>query len=239
MTGPSHFCTTRWTMVLQAGNRDSPEREAALAELLQAYWYPLYGYIRRKGYEAHAAEDMLQGFIARLLEKDSLRGVQEGRGRFRNFLLVSLRNYLASEVERAKAQKRGGTSRVLSLDFDAADARYQCEPSHDETAERYFERDWALGVIEQTFARLAAESSEADKGQQFAVLSKYLVSASAVPSYAAAAAELGISEGAVKTAVHRLRAKFRERLCEQVATTLGNDDLIEDEIHRLFAALQM
>jgi RNA polymerase sigma-70 factor (ECF subfamily) len=239
MTGPSHFCTTRWTMVLQAGDRNSPEREAALAELLQAYWYPLYGYIRRQGYEAHAAEDLLQGFIARLLEKDSLRDVQEGRGRFRNFLLVSLRNYLASEVERSRAQKRGGNSRVLSLDFKAADARYQCEPSHDVTADRLFERDWALGVIEQTFARLAAESSEADKGRQFAMLSKYLASTTTAPSYAEAAVELGMSEGAVKTAVHRLRAKFRERLCEQVATTLGNDDLMEDEIHRLFAALRV
>ena len=114
MTGPSHFCTTRWTMVLQAGDCDSPQREAVLAELLQAYWYPLYGFIRRQGYEAHAAEDLMQGFVARLLEKDSLRGVQQGRGRFRNFLLVSLRNYLASQVERSKAQKRGGNSRVVS-----------------------------------------------------------------------------------------------------------------------------
>jgi RNA polymerase sigma-70 factor (ECF subfamily) len=239
MTGPSHFCTTQWTVVLQAGDRNSPGREAALADLLEAYWYPLYGYVRRQGYEAHTAEDLLQGFIARLLEKDSLCGVQEGRGRFRNFLLVSLRNYLASEIERSRAQKRGGSSRVLSLDFEAADVRYQCEPSHSITAEQLFERDWALGVIEQTFARLAAESSEGGKGRHFQVLSKYLVSNSAVPSYAEAAAELGMSEGAVKTAVHRLRAKFRERLCEQVGATLGNDELMEDEIRRLFAALQV
>jgi RNA polymerase sigma-70 factor (ECF subfamily) len=239
MTGPSHFCTTRWTMVLQAGDRDSPAREAALAELLQAYWYPLYSYIRRQGYEAHAAEDLLQGFIARLLEKDSLRGVQEGRGRFRNFLLVSLRNYLASEVERSLAQKRGGSSRVLSLDFGAADARYQCEPSHDETADRLFERDWALDVIEKTFARLAADSEEAGKKQQFTVLSKYLIAAEATPSYAEAATALEMTEGAVKTAVHRLRGRFRTLLCEQVATTLGSDDLMEDEIRRLFAALRV
>lgn len=238
MNGPSHFCTTRWTMVLQAGKRDAPEREAALAELLQAYWYPLYGYIRRKGYESHTAEDLLQGFIARLLEKDALRGVQEGRGRFRNFLLVSLRNYLAGEAERSKAQKRGA-ARVLSLDFEAADARFLCQPSHDITAERLYERDWALGIIEQTFARLAAESCAADNDRQFAVLSKYLVGTTAVPTYAEAAAELGMSEGAIKTAVHRLRAKFRERLCEQVATTLGNDDLLEDEIQRLFSALSV
>ena len=239
MIGPSHFCTTRWTVVLQAGDKDSPLREEALAELLQAYWYPLYGFVRRQGYNAHVAEDLLQGFIARLLEKDSLRGVREGQGRFRSFLLVCLRNYLASEVERNKALKRGGSSRILSLDFEAADARYQREPSHDVTAERLFERDWALGVIEQTFCRLAAEWNEAGKTQQFAALSKYLVATETVPSYASAAADLGMSEGAVKTAVHRLRGRFRELLCEQVAATLHSDDLMEDEIHRIFAALRV
>src|SRR5829696_6358956 len=133
MTGQQHFCTTRWTVVLQAGDKDSPLREAALAELLQAYWYPLYGFIRRQGYQAEVAEDLLQGFMARLLEKDSLRNVQEGRGRFRSFMLVCLRNYLTSEAERARAAKRGGAARVLSLDFEAADQRYQIEPSHDVT----------------------------------------------------------------------------------------------------------
>ncbi|MFO0789946.1 MAG: RNA polymerase subunit sigma-24 [Pirellulales bacterium] len=234
-----HFCTTRWTIVLQAGDRNSPEREQALAELLQSYWYPLYCYIRRRGHQAAAAEDLLQSFIARLLEKDSLRGVRAGQGRFRNFLLVALRNYLASESERAHAQKRGGNVRTLALDFEAADARFRREPSHNVTADRLFERDWALDVIEQTFARLAAEWGTASKQKQFAVLSKYLINSNAAPPYSAAASELGASEGAVKTAVHRLRSRFRQLLCEQVATTLGNDDLMEDEIRRLFAALSV
>ena len=128
---------------------------------------------------------------------------------------------------------------MLSLDFEAADARYQCEPSHDVTAERLFERDWASASSNRLSPASPLNGVAADKGQQFRVLSKYLVSTSAVPSYSAAAAELGMSEGAVKTAVHRLRAKFRERLCEQVETTLGNDELIEDEIRRLFAALSL
>ncbi len=239
MTGPTHFCTTRWTVVLQAGDRDSAVRDAALAELLEAYWYPLYGFIRRQGYNQHEAEDLLQGFMARLLEKNSLSHVQEGRGRFRNFLLVCLRNYLAGEVERTSAAKRGGGRRPVSLDFRAADARFAHEPAHELTAQRQFERDWAVELIGQVFSRLAADWNSAGKEKQFAVLSKYLVGAEPTPSYASAAEELGMSEGAVKTAVHRLRGQFRELLCEQVAATLDRDDLLEDEIRRLFSALRV
>jgi RNA polymerase sigma-70 factor (ECF subfamily) len=226
-------------MVLQAIDRNSPFREEALAELLQAYWYPLYGYIRRRGYDAHTAEDLLQAFLASVLEKDSFRGVQQGQGRFRNFLLVCLRNFLVSEVERARALKRGGNLRIGSLDFAGADARYQLEPSHNITAERLFERDWAQGIIEQTFARLAGEWAKSGKARQFQILSRYLITTSAAPSYAEAAAKLRTTEGAVKTAVHRLRAQFRELLCQHVVTTIGNDDLLEDEIRHLFSALSL
>lgn len=239
MPGPRHFCTTRWTVVLQAGDRNSAESAAALAELLESYWYPLYGFIRRQGYGEHEAEDLLQGFIARLLEKDSLSHVQQGRGRFRNFLLVCLRNYLAGEVERATAAKRGGGSRPVSIDFQAADTRYTHEPAHKLTADRQFERDWALELIRQAFARLASEWKSAGKESQFAALSKYLLGAEPAPTYAKAAERLGMSEGAVKTAVHRLRGQFRELLCEQVAGTLDRDDLLEDEIRRLFSALRV
>ena len=127
----------------------------------------------------------------------------------------------------------------MSLDFEGADARYQLEPSHDLTAERLFERDWALGIIEKTFATLSGQWTQAGKVKQFEVLSKYLVAAQSAPTYADAAAQLGVSEGAVKTAVHRLRAQFRELLCEQVMSTLGNDDLLEDEIRLLFSALSV
>ena len=239
MPGPRHFCTTRWTVVLQAADRDSAERDAALAELLESYWYPLYGFIRRQGYDQHEAEDLLQGFIARLLEKDSLSHVEEGRGRFRNFLLVCLRNYLAGAVEQASAQKRGGGRRPVSIDFQAADTRFTHEPAHELTAQRQFERDWALELIGQAFARLAAEWKSTGKEKQFAALSQYLVGTEPAPSYAAAAAKLGMTEGAVKTAVHRLRGRFREALCEQVAATLDRDELLEDEIRRLFAALRV
>ena len=226
-------------MVLQAGDQESALREQALAELLQAYWQPLYCYIRRQGYQQAAAEDLLQAFVANVLERNSFSKVQAGRGRFRNFLLVCLRNFLTSEAERARALKRGGATRALSLDFQDAATRYQLEPSHDLTAERLFERDWALGIIEKTFAALADQWTQAGKAKQFEVLSKYLVTTQSAPSYAEAAAQLEATEGAVKTAVHRLRAQFRELLCEQVMSTLGNDDLLEDEIRLLFSALSV
>lgn len=226
-------------MVLEAGDPSSPRRQEALAELLKAYWYPLYGFIRRQGHNAAEAEDLLQDFIARLLEKDGLRDVRQGQGRFRNFLLVCLRNHLACEHERANAQKRGGSARKLSLDFHTADRRYLMEPSHDATADKLFERDWALELIQQTFQRLAAESTEQDKSDQFSALSKYLVGAEDAVPYAATARALGTSEGAVKTAVHRLRTRFRQLLCQQVSATLADDELLEDEIQRLFSALRM
>jgi RNA polymerase sigma-70 factor (ECF subfamily) len=239
MTGPRHFCTTRWTVVRHAGDPSSPQRREALAELLQTYWYPLYGFIRRQGYDSNQAEDVLQGFIAGLLERDSLQNVRAGEGRFRNFLLVCLRNFMASEASRAAAQKRGGGARVLSLDFDDAMTRYHLQPAHEATAEKLFERDWALELIQQTVSRLADEWRQQGKESHFAQLSPYLVGAEERASYAATASALGMTEGAVKTAVHRLRARFRQLLCEQVSATLANDELLADEIRRMFAALNV
>jgi RNA polymerase sigma factor (sigma-70 family) len=226
-------------MVRNAGDPNSPQRREALSELLQTYWYPLYGFIRRQGYEANQAEDLLQGFIAALLERDALKNVRAGEGRFRNFLLVCLRNFMASEASRAAAQKRGGGKQVLSLDFEDAVARYQHQPAHEATAEKLFERDWALELIQQTFSRLAEEWKQHGKESHFAKLSPYLVGADERASYAETATELGTSEGAVKTAVHRIRARFRQLLCEQVSATLASDELLEDEIRRMFAALDV
>jgi len=224
-------------MVLQAGDPNSPVRQQALSELLQSYWYPLYGFIRRQGRDAVEAEDLLQDFVTRLLEKDLLQGVREGQGRFRNFLLVCLRNYMTDEASRSGALKRGGGVRKLSLDFESAGVRYRSEPSHEATAERLSERDWALELIQQTFGRLSAEWESQGKSRHFTALSKFLIGSSTDATYAATGVELGMSEGAVKTAVHRLRGRFRQLLCEQVSATLSSDELLEDEIRRLFAAL--
>jgi RNA polymerase sigma-70 factor (ECF subfamily) len=226
-------------MVFQAGDPSSPARDEAFAELLRLYWYPLYAFIRRQGHNAHQAEDLLQSFLARLLENESLQQVRQGQGRFRNFLLVCLRNYMTNEAERANAQKRGGGKRTLSLDFESADSRFQFEPAHQVTAERLFERDWALELIQNTFSQLSCEWRGQGKSHQFDALSKFLVGTAEGVTYAAAGRELGMSEGAVKTAVHRLRARFRQVLCEQVSATLADDELLDDEIRRLFEALSV
>jgi RNA polymerase sigma-70 factor (ECF subfamily) len=239
MVNSPQFQTTRWTVVLQAADRRSPEHRAAMAAMLQSYWYPLFVFIRRQGYDVHQAEDLLQGFLARLLEKELLRNVGEGHGRFRNFLLVCLRRYLANEAEREQAQKRGGEAATLSFDFAAADARYQHEPADELTPQRQFERDWAVELLEKTFRRLAESWSAAGKQASFLALKDFLIAPREGASYAATAERLGMTEGAVKTAVHRLRAQFRQILCDEVAATLDRDELLEDEIRRLFSALRV
>jgi RNA polymerase sigma factor (sigma-70 family) len=235
----SHFQTTRWTLVMRAASGDSQRGREALAEMLEGYWYPLYFYLRRQDYDVHQAEDLLQGFVLRMLEKGYLANVISGRGRFRNFLLVSLRNYLASDHERTTAQKRGGRAITHSLDIQAAEGRYQADPAHELTAERLFDRAWALGLLEQSLARLAEAWRVAGKGQQLELLKSYLVLQSETISYRDAAEKLGLTEGAIKTAVHRLRTQFRHILCDLVASTLDREELLEDEIRRLFAALRL
>jgi RNA polymerase sigma factor (sigma-70 family) len=234
----SQFQTTRWTLVMRAASGDSGGREA-LAEMLEGYWHPLYFYLRRRGCEVHQAEDLLQGFILRMLEKGYLENVVSGRGRFRNFLLVSLRNYLASDHERTSAQRRGGQAITHSLDIQAAEGRYQADPAHELTAERLFDRAWALGLLEQSLVRLSEAWRMAAKERQLEALKVFLAPHSEAISYREAAGKLGLTEGAVKTAVHRLRTQFRQILCELVAATLDREELLEDEIHRLFAALRL
>jgi len=235
---PIRFQTTRWTLVLRAADRHSTEGQKALAEMLELYWYPLYSYLRRQGHDTHEAEDLLQAFIARILEKDLFQDVVAGRGRFRNFLLVSLRRFAASEHERANAQRRGGQSAIRSFDAQDADRRYTSDPAHEFTAERLFDRAWALELLHQSLSRLSESWQSVDKARVFKTLKAFLLPQHGEGSYKAAAEQLGMTEGAVKTAVHRLRAQFRQILCDQVAATLDRDELLEDEIHRLFAALR-
>jgi RNA polymerase sigma factor (sigma-70 family) len=235
---PIRFQTTRWTLVLRAADRHSIDGRKALAEMLELYWYPLYGYLRRQGYDSHEAEDLLQAFIARILEKDLFQDVAAGRGRFRNFLLVSLRRFAASAQERASARKRGGQSAIYSFDIHDADRRYASDPAHELTAERLFDRAWALELLHQALARLNESWETADKARVFKSLKGFLLPQRGEGSYREVADQLGMTEGAVKTAVHRLRAQFRQILCDQVAATLDRDELLEDEIHRLFAALR-
>src|ERR1700728_2764031 len=147
-SGSRQFATTRWSLVLAAGQRSSPQSPAALATLCENYWYPLYAYVRRRGHGADEAQDFTQAFFARLLEKNDLAAADPGRGRFRSFLLASLKHFLANEWDRARAQKRGGGRFVLSIDFGTAEERYRAEPSHAVTPEKIFERRWALVLLE-------------------------------------------------------------------------------------------
>jgi RNA polymerase sigma factor (sigma-70 family) len=223
--------------VLAAGRRSSPDSEKALAALCRIYWYPLYAYIRHHGAEVHHAQDLTQDFFARLLEKNILAVAQPERGRFRTFLLSTLKNFLCNEYDKARAKKRGGDRLVLSLDFEAGESRYRMEPAHTLTAERLFERQWALAVLDRVLGLLRAEFAAAGKEPLFDTLKALLTAGRKEASYAAAAETLGMTEGAIRVAAHRLRRRYRGLLRAEVAQTVAEPDEIDDEIRRLFETL--
>jgi RNA polymerase sigma-70 factor (ECF subfamily) len=232
------FATTRWSLVLAAGRESSAESEAALATLCETYWYPLYAYVRRQGYDSAEAQDLTQGFFARLLEKKYVQQVQRERGRFRSFLLASLKHYIINEWDRSRAAKRGGGRKHLRVDFKAGESRYRLEPAGVETPESVFEKQWALALLEQVQEALRDEFRDAGKEDHFDRLSVYLTGETRSASYRELAAELGTTEGAVKVAVHRLRKRFRSRLREEIAQTVSSEADIDDEIRALFDALR-
>lgn len=233
------FYTTRWSTVLAAADRSSPESAEALATLCRVYWYPLYAFVRRRGYSAHEAEDLTQEFFARLLEKDYLKGIGPEKGRFRSFLLVCMRRFLANEWDRSRAKKRDSGRAMISIDLREAENRYCGEPADCMTGERIFERRWALALLEQAIGRLEDEFRRSKKTRLFERLKVYLVAEHRAPPYAQVAEELGMSEGAVKVAVHRLRQRFRRTVRAEVARTLDDPNDVDDEIRRLFEVLKM
>jgi len=236
-TGASHFVTTHWSVVLAAGRRDSPASRRALATLCETYWYPLYAYIRRWGRTADDAQDLTQAFFAALLEKHYLEAANRERGRFRSFLLTAFNRFLSKERDRAMAKKRGGSRKTISLDAEAGESRYAQEPSHEWTPERIYERRWALTLLEQVMARLREQYAEAGRTALFERLKVFLAGETGAPPYRQVAAELGMTEGAVKVAVHRLRRKYREILRLEVAQTVADPQEVDDELRHLFAAL--
>ncbi len=233
-----HFATTRWSVVLAAGKSNSAEARDALTVLCETYWYPLYAYVRRQGYDSASAQDLTQGFFARLLEKEDLRNVSRERGRFRSFLLASLKHYLINEWDRARAEKRGGGRRHLSLDFDAAESRYRLEPADPNTPEAIYARQWALTLLDRVFEVLRQEAEDAGKASQFQHVRDFLTGAEPSGSYKQSAELLGMTEGAVKTAVHRLRRRFKERLRGEIAQTVSTEEDVDDEIRHLFEVLR-
>jgi RNA polymerase sigma factor (sigma-70 family) len=229
-----NFPTTQWTVVLHAGRDELAQAQAALTQLCQAYWYPLYSFVRRRGYSPHDAEDLTQAFFAQLLEKRGLERVDPELGRFRTFLLASLKNFLANDWDRTHARKRGGGQTIVSLNEESAESRYQLEPSHDMTPERHFERQWALILLDQVLDTLRDEYHTEGKGDLFEELKAVIVHPAG--QYADMAARLQRTEGAIKVAVHRLRHRYRELMRARIAETVGEAD-VEDELRHLVAVL--
>ncbi len=229
--------TTQWSVVIAAARESAPESRQALQTLCQTYWYPLYAYVRQRGYQPADAQDLVQAFFAHVLEKGVLAAADPRRGRFRTFLLTVLQRFIGAQRQRAAARKRGGAVRVLSLDFQYAEQRYCHEPFHELTPEHVFQRRWALTVLDDVLARLEQECAAKGKTPLFDGLKTFLTG-TAHTTYDEASAALGMSPGAIKVAVHRLRRRYRELLRQQVADTVAGPDQVDDELDCLLSALR-
>jgi len=235
---PAAFTATHWSVVLAAGRADSPAAHDALARLCRDYWQPLYTYVRRRGHDAHDAQDLTQEFFARLLEKDWLKQVQPEKGKFRSFLLAALNHFLSNEWDKRQRLKRGGGAAIVSLnDTRAEEARLAHEPADTLTPERAFERRWALTLIERALGKLEAECTAKGRGAEFAALQPFLSAKPDGEEYLRAAGQLGMSEGTLRVAVHRLRRKMGEHLRAEIAQTVARPEDVEAELRELFAAL--
>lgn len=232
------FHTTRWSLIRSAaGGSDRSLARAALEELCELYWRPLYSWLRRNGSTAHEAEDLVQGFYVALLERDDFTRLAPERGRFRSFLLASLRHYVSNQRDYDRAAKRGGGLRRFSLDVDAAEKRLIREPSDQSSQDALYDRVWAETVLERAHERLQAQYATAGRRERYAALAPHLAGAGA-QSYARVAGDLGLTEGAVKVAVHRLRQEFRDALRAEIAQTVDEPEEIDAEIQDLFRALR-
>jgi RNA polymerase sigma-70 factor (ECF subfamily) len=236
--GPASFHTTHWTVVLRAAQSQAFGAPAALAELFRLYWYPLYTFARRCGHSPDDAQDFTQGFFLRLIEHKTLTRADPLKGKFRSFLLTSFKNYLCTEAERSHRHKRGGQYEFVSLDLEDAENRYRLEPTDTLTAEKIFDARWALILLDRTMRRLAEEYTTQGRASQFETLKVFLkASGSCSPSYEEAAKALGVSLGAAKSLIHRLRKRCASILREEVARTVSDPDEIDAEIHALCTAL--
>lgn len=231
------FGSTHWSIVLAAGDERSIIARGALEQLCESYWYPVYAYVRRRSANADDAQDLTQGFFTHLLDKQTIAQADPGRGRFRAFLLTSVKNFLINEHEKAAAQKRGGDRRKLSMDFEAAESRYALEPSHNTTPERIFEQQWALTLLNRVLESLQQEYTAAGNADLFEHLKVFLTGQSSDVTHADVAAELGITEVASRAALSRLRKRYRELLTIEIAQTVSAADEVEEELQSLFVAL--
>src|SRR5580658_4890441 len=235
LPGSSQFPTTRWTLVVAAGDPQRKDARSALVSLCENYWYPLYAYLRRRGYSPDEAQDLTQEFFVRVLEGRYLDRADPEKGRFRSFILTSLKFFVADEEDRHRARKRGGGV-LVPLEFSSGEERYQREPAHHETPERIFERRWALSLLDRVVERLRNEFVHHGRPEHFERLKVFLLGQSDAP-YALLAREMKTSEGALKVAIHRLRKRYRELFRQEIADTVADPADVESELRFLAAAL--
>jgi len=235
--GDAQFTTTHWSVVLDAGQSDPPSAAAALEKLCRTYWYPLYAYVRRRGYSPEDAQDLTQDFFAQLLRKNYPGQADQAKGKFRSFLLLRLNHFLADEFDRASTQKRGGGQVLISLDEESGEERYRLEPADELSPERLFERRWAQTILEQALARLREEFVAQGKAGVYEVLKAFEPGGQNTLSYAEAAARLKASESAIKSMVHRMRRRHRELVREEIAQTVSTAAEVDEELRHLMAVL--
>src|SRR6202451_1018225 len=235
LPGSSQFPTTRWSLVVAAGDPRPKNARSALVSLCENYWYPLYAYLRRRGYSADQAQDLTQEFFVRVLEGRYLDRANPEKGRFRSFILTSLKFFVADEGDRDRAQKRGGGA-LEPLEFPSGEERYQREPAHDETPERIFERRWALSLIDRVVEKLREEFVHHGRTEHFERLKIFLLGHSDAP-YAALAQEMNTSEGALKVAIHRLRKRYGDLFRQEIADTVADPADVESELRFLAAVM--
>lgn len=230
------FATTSWSLVLQARGDESGDQHAALEHLCESYWYPLYAYLRRCGNDTERAADLTQAFFTELLEKQVLEAADHRRGRFRSFLLAALNHFVSNQIRIDNALKRGGGKSLVSLQPEMAERRYQGEPAIQDSPDRHYLRQWAIQILELAADSLKRQYIETGKDRLFQSLCQYLTPGGEVP-YREVAAELGLQEGAVKVAVHRLRQRYGQEIRLQIAQTVDDPADVEDELQQLFDAL--
>ena len=230
------FATTHWTVVLAAGRRHTPQADTALEQLCQSYWFPLYAYVRRRGHAKADAEDLTQAFFARLLEKNFLENLDSEKGKFRAFLLAALKHFLANEWDKSQRQKRGGGEIPLSLDWQTADTKFQVAAVNEPSPDKAFDREWALALLAKVIERLQKECAADGKGKLFEQLKMFLMAGGGDSAQAAVAKSLGMEEGAVRVAIHRLRKRYRALLRDEIANTLSDPAMVDEEMRALFGA---
>lgn len=227
------FATTHWSLVLAAGSREHEESSRSLEKLCRAYWPPLYAYVRRRVSDIHEAQDLTQAFFERLLEKQYLADADPERGKFRSFLITAFKRFLSKERDKATAHKRGGSQLKFSVDFESQDRHWDALQD-TQTAERIYERQWAVTLLNRVMSRLQREMERGGKSQQFQLLKEF-IGGTESETYATVAPTLGLSESAARMAATRMRSRYREMLREEIAQTLAIEEDIDDEVRHLFA----